>query len=242
MTFLNKVTHLRVLLIIGLLSSTLHTVQAQKKQQNLQYEDLKPYHFGFLIGVHNQDLIPTHSGVADADGNRWYGSVNQYEPGFTVGIVGDVRLSENFSLRSTPSIHFGSKKMTLYPDNASLKPVVANIRSNYVLIPLLVRYRGFRNDNYRPYVLSGFSVGVDMGRDKLEPLLLKPANLYWEIGAGMDFYMHDFKLVPELKLCLGIGDILVHKRNDQTEDSYEKYAKAFDAITSRLFVFSLQFE
>jgi len=215
---------------------------AQKKVQYLQYEDLKPYHFGFLIGMHTQDLILDHSGATDTNGNKWYGSVNNYTPGFSVGVIADLRLADFLSLRTTPTIHFGSKDVTLASDAAGSTPVSANVRSNYILLPLSLRYRGARTDNYRPYLMSGLSAGLDMGRDKQQPLLLQPINMYLEIGAGCDIYMPYFKLVPELKVCLGMGDILVHNRTDQSSDAFLKYTNAFDAITSRLIVFSVQFE
>ena len=215
---------------------------AQNKVQYLQYEDLKPYHFGFLIGLHTQDLIFQHSGIADLNGNRWYATVPAYTPGFTVGVIGDLRLADFLSLRLTPSIHFGSKEISLISDAPNAAIEKASIRSNYIMIPLSLRYRGARNNNYRPYIMSGFSAGIDMGRDKRQPLLLTPLNLYWEIGTGCDFYLPFFRLVPELKFCLGLGDILIHKRSDQDSETFAKYTNAFDGVTSRLVVFSLQFE
>jgi hypothetical protein len=230
------------LLLVVLVGGGLHPAQAQKKVQYLQYEDLKPYHLGFSVGMHTQDLILDHSGAIDVDGHKWYGSVDNYVPGFSVGVIADLRLTDFLSLRTTPAIHFGSKDISLHSDEAGSTPVVANIRSNYILVPLNLRYRGARTDNYRPYLLSGLSAGLDMGRDKQQPVLLQQVNLYWEIGAGMDIYMPYFKLVPELKVCLGLGDILVHDRTDQSSDAFLKYANAFDAITSRLIVFTMQFE
>jgi hypothetical protein len=230
------------LLLVILAGGIFHPAQAQKKVQYLQYEDLKPYHLGFSVGMHTQDLILDHSGAIDDDGHKWYGSVDNYMPGFSVGVIADLRLTDFLSLRTTPAIHFGSKDVSLHSDEAGSTPMVANVRSNYILVPLNLRYRGARMDNYRPYLLSGLSAGLDMGRDKQQPVLLQQVNLYWEIGAGMDIYMPYFKLVPELKVCLGLGDILVHNRTDQSSDAFLKYAKAFDAITSRLIVFSMQFE
>jgi hypothetical protein len=215
---------------------------AQNKVQYLQYEDLKPYHFGFLIGLNTQDLIFQHSGIADAKGNRWYASEPSYTPGFSVGVIGDLRLTDFLSLRSTPTIHFGSKDVALVSDAPNANIEYATIRSNYIMIPLSVRYRGARTNNYRPYIMSGFSVGVDMGRNKNEPILLQPLNAYWEIGTGCDFYLPYFRLVPELKFCLGLGDIFVHNRTDQDSETYLMYTNAFDKVTSRLLVFSLQFE
>ncbi len=228
--------------LLFLVACTIFVTHAQKHQQNLQYEDLKPYHFGFLVGIHTQDLTPEHSGIPDPDGNTWYGSVADYAPGFSVGVLGDLRLTNRLSLRSTPTIHFGNKIMTLHSDVAGVSPVESNIRSNYLLIPLNIRFRATRIDNYRPYIMSGFSAGFDMGRDKNQPILLQSINAYWEIGAGIDLYMPFFKLVPEVKFCLGLGDVMSHNRDSQSNASYSKYATGFNAITSRLLVFSLQVE
>jgi len=230
------------LLVLASLSFPFCFTTAQEKVQYLQYEDLKPYHFGFLIGMHTQDLILNHSGATDTNGEKWYGNIKNYTPGFSVGVIADLRLADFLSLRTTPAIHFGSKDVTLFSDATGSTPVIATIRSNYILVPLSLRYRGARTDNYRPYLMTGLSAGMDMGRDKQQPLLLQPIDMYWEIGAGCDIYMPYFRLVPELKVCLGMGDILVHNRTDQSSDAYIKYANAFDAITSRLIVFSVQFE
>jgi hypothetical protein len=235
-------SHRLNLLLSTLIACSILSLKAQQKVQYLQYEDLKPYHFGFLIGLHTQDLILNHSGAVDADGHKWYGNIPSYTPGFSVGVIGEVRITDFLGLRTTPTIHFGSKDILLMSDATDAVSTKASVRSNYFLVPLNLRYRGARTNNYRPYLMSGFSAGIDMGRDKREPILLKPINLYWEIGAGCDLYLPYFRLVPELKLCVGIGDIFVHNRSDQDSEAYQKYTDAFDAITSRLIVFSLQFE
>jgi hypothetical protein len=230
------------ILPLVLLLSFPDQLKAQKKVQYLQYEDLRPYHFGFLIGLHSQDLVFSHTGMADNDGKTWYASVPSYTPGFTVGVIGDLRIADFLSLRLTPEIHFGSKRVNLISDEAGALATNYPIRSNYIMLPLNLRYRGARSGNYRPYLMGGISAGVDMGRDKNVPILLSPINTYLELGLGCDFYLPFFKLVPELKFCLGMGDIMVHDRKDQGSEVFLKYTNAVDQITSRLLVFSLQFE
>ena len=217
-------------------SKTLH------KRQYLQYEDLRPYHFGFFVGLHSQDFQIDHSGAVDENGARWYGSVPAYTPGFSVGVLGDYRICDFLSARLTPSIHFGSKTMTLLSDQPDSRQTNVTIRSNYIMLPLSIRYRGARTDNYRPYLMTGLSLGIDAGSRKKEEILLKKMNCYWEMGVGCDLYMPYFRLVPELKFCLGLGDIFEHDRPDESSQAFVHYTNAFDRITSRLLVLSFQFE
>lgn len=216
--------------------------QAQHKRQFLQYEDLRPYHFGFSVGLHSQDFQILHTGALDAAGNRWYGNVPAYTPGFSVGVLGDYRLSDAFSLRLTPCIHFGSKNMNLFSDAPDSEIETVTIRSNYIMLPLLVRYRGARTNNYRPYIATGFSVGIDAGRRKNAAVELTTLNTYWELAFGCDLYMPYFRLVPEIKLCIGLDDIFQHDRLDEASQAFINYTNAFDRITSRLLVISFQFE
>lgn len=219
------------------------TLNAQNRQrQYLQYEDLRPYHFGFFVGFHTQDFQIEHSGMADENGHIWYGEVPAYTPGFSVGVLGDYRLSDAFSLRLEPSLHFGSKEISLLSDAPGSEVVTANIRSNYIMVPLLVRYRGARSGNYRPYLMTGFSVGLDAGIRKKEEIELKKLNAYWEFGFGCDLYMPYFRLVPELKLCLGLDDIFEHNRSGESSLAFIHYTNAFERMTSRLVVLSFQFE
>lgn len=216
--------------------------QAQHKRQFLQYEDLRPYHFGFSVGLHSQDFQILHTGALDAAGNRWYGNVPAYTPGFSVGVLGDYRLSDAFSLRLTPCIHFGSKNMNLFSDAPDSEIETVTIRSNYIMLPLLIRYRGARTNNYRPYIATGFSVGIDAGRRKNAAVELTTLNTYWELAFGCDLYMPYFRLVPEIKLCIGLDDIFQHDRLDEASQAFINYTNAFDRITSRLLVISFQFE
>lgn len=216
--------------------------QAQHKRQFLQYEDLRPYHFGFSVGLHSQDFQILHTGALDAEGKRWYGNVPAYTPGFSVGVLGDYRLSDAFSLRLTPCIHFGSKNMNLFSDAPDSEIETVTIRSNYIMLPLLVRYRGARTNNYRPYIATGFSVGIDAGRRKNAAVELTTLNTYWELAFGCDLYMPYFRLVPEIKLCIGLDDIFQHDRLDEASQAFVNYTNAFDRITSRLLVISFQFE
>lgn len=232
------------IILICLLSMLLRgmPLSAQQKVQYLQYEDLRKYHFGFHVGLHAQDLQITHSGAKDINGAAWYGSIPSYTPGFSVGVLGDYRICDFLSLRTTPSIHFGNKNMAFVSDQTDCPVENITVRSNYIMIPVSIRYRGARTNNYRPYLMTGFSIGIDAGIRKHEEIQLKKLNSYWEFGVGCDLYMPFFRLVPELKFCLGLDDVFQHERSDAGSDAFVHYTNAFDKITSKLIVLSFQFE
>ena len=240
---MNRAKNILTLLLLAL---TVGHGAAQNRQksrvQYLPYEDLRLYHFGFFVGTHVQNLQIEHSGFIDEDGHQWFGSIPSYTPGFTVGVLADLRVADFLSLRLSPSINFGSKEIALISDAPDAEAVYSTIRSNYVMIPLSVRYRGARTNNFRPYLITGPSLGIDVGSRKQEPVILKRLNLYWEFGFGCDLYLPYFKLVPEVKFCLGLNDVFEHDRLDEGSIPFLHYTQAFDRMTSRLFVLSFQFE
>lgn len=236
----NKI-HIFLIILLAIFCQN-KTIKSQNNFQNLQYEDLKRYHFGFSLGIHTQDLIINNSGMVSSHGNTYYTSIPSYQPGFYVGVLGDLRLSNHFNLRIEPSLLFGNKiakTESAYKNEPMLR---TEIRSNYLLLPLLIKYRGSRSSNYRPYFITGLSAGIDMSSDKEQAFLLKNVNYYYEIGFGYDFYLPYFKLVPELKLCIGLNDIFEHKRTDQNAEIYQKYSESISSMHSRILILAFHFE
>ena len=71
---------------------------------------------------------------------------------------------------------------------------------------------------------------------------MKPFDCYIEIGMGCDFYLPFFKLIPELKFCFGLADILKKDRNDLIDNSLQKFTKSLDGASSKMIVLTLYFE
>ena len=125
-------------------------------------------------------------------------------------------------------------------------PVVSmystSVRSNYLTFPLDVKYSAFRVNNYRPYLIGGIYGAFDLGRKKGNPILLKGTDFGVEFGIGCDIYLPFFKLIPELKFCFGLSDVVKHKRNDLVDPLDIKYTQAVSKAFSRLVVLSIYFE
>ena len=70
------------------------------KLQNRPYIDLRKFHYGFMIGLHNESLHLKNNGLTDPEtGDQWLASNNRFDPGFTVGILGEWRLHKHIGLR-----------------------------------------------------------------------------------------------------------------------------------------------
>ena len=217
-------------------------LQAQRRRpQNQPYVDYKRYHFGFHVGLHTQDLILTNSGVAGADGKTWFAEIPAYTPGFSVGVIGDLFLNPVLSVRLTPTVHFGDKRLT-FIDPQTKEQFATSLRSNYLAIPIDFKYTAMRLNNYRPYMLAGVFTQFDMGRKRGYPMLLRGVDYGVEFGLGCDIYLPYFKLCPELKFCFGLADVLEPDRSDLANPLDRVYSQALSRATSRLIVLTFNFE
>lgn len=231
----------RLLLLIYVLCLATSGVMAQKeKVKNQPYADLKLFHLGFHVGLHSQDLLLTHTGVA-TNGETWFAEIPSYSPGFSVGVIGDMYLNPYFNLRFTPSINFGDKKLMLREQTTGEEFETA-VRSSYLTFPLAVKYTAVRLNNYRPYLIGGLYGAFDLGRKKGNPVMMKGKDFGLEFGIGCDIYLPFFKLCPELKFSFGLVNLLEKDRPDLTDPEIIKYTNSLSKATSRMVTLTFNFE
>ena len=71
----------------------------------------------------------------------------------------------------------------------------------------------------------------------------KPFDTYLTIGFGCDFYLPYFKLIPELKFCFGLADILKKDRPELVEEPAKlDFTRSLDKVKSRMIVLTFYFE
>jgi hypothetical protein len=239
---------IRLLAIICVCNLAVAGVWAQRqKPKNQPYADMKWYHLGFHIGLHTQDLILTNSGAIASDGQVWFAEIPSYSPGFSVGVLSDLYLNPYLNLRFSPTVHFGDKIVAAvtqdYKENQNREAMMtAAVRSNYLTLPLDLKYSALRLNNHRPYVLGGVYAAFDMGRKKGEPILLKGFDYGVEFGFGCDIYLPFFKLCPEIKFCFGLPNLLETDRRDLTHDADLIMTQALTRASSRMVVLTFNFE
>jgi hypothetical protein len=188
------------------------------------------------------DFNLSHTGVADEEGKIWYGEQTSLSAGFTVGIISDLKLASWLNLRFTPVLMFGDRKLTFIDDEGVRKNEIVSVRSTLINFPLLLKVRGHRYGNYRPYLIGGVSATLDLGRQRENVIMLNQLDYGIEFGIGFDFYLPYFKLAPELKMYLGFNDMLERDRPEIANRSDLKYTNAIQKLTSRLFILSFNFE
>lgn len=231
----------KLLYILLLFLLPLAALAQERKVQNKPYIDYRRLHYGFFVGTHVQDIEFVNNGFVTENGEEWYVDVAQYSPGFSVGVLADLRLNSYFSLRLLPTMHFGQNNLIFREQNSG-EQSKQQIRTTYIALPLHVKCAAERFNNYRPYVTVGVSPMVNLTVKKQQQLLVKRFDTMIEVGFGCDFYLPFFKLIPELKFSFSPLNVLQKERNDLLDANYIKFTQSVDKISSKMITLSLYFE
>ena len=196
------------------------TASAQQRRiKNKPFIDERRFHYGFFLGVHDQGLKLRDNGYINPEtGEQWLAENDTQNFGFSVGILGEWRLTKNLGLRVTPSMHFGSKHIK-FRNLQTQTTESQDLKSCFIGVPVALKIAAPRFNNYRPYVVCGAQPMFDLTSKKHARLSTKPFDTMLEVGIGCDFYLPFFKLIPELKFSFGLADVLDRKRNDLTDAS-----------------------
>lgn len=218
------------------------TAAQRSRVKNDPAYDKKPLHFGFTVGLNTMDFGTVISESAYLD-TALFADVTRLKPGFNINIVSNLRMNEYFDLRFLPGIGFGQRNLVYYSGRQKVG-TVQKLESSYLEFPLVVKYKSTRINNYRPYLLGGLNYRIDLAArkeyDDAEDLYLrlKRADLFYEIGFGIDFYLRYFKFSTELKLATGTRDILM----DDPNATHPEYVNTIGRLRSNIFILSFHFE
>lgn len=236
-------THIIVMVMMAVCLAA--AAQDNDKILNRQYADMKPIHFGFSVGMALQNLAITNNGYITDDGNAWVADVPDHSPGFTVGMLADLRLNKYFNLRFTPGMQFGNKVVKFRDANnpEQTKLESQNVKSTYIVMPLDVKYSALRYHNLRPYFIGGVMGVFDISKTRSEQLKFAKSDVMLSVGFGCDFYLPYFKFCPEVKFCFGLRDILQRKRPDLEDNpTMENFTKSIGKVTNNMVVVTFYFE
>lgn len=229
-------------LLLMLFALTLGAKAQQRVVQNKPFIDERQWHYGFHIGLHDQSLKLINNGFIDpATGAQWMAENDRQNFGFSVGVLGDWRITRQIALRVSPGLHFGSKHITFrnQVDGARLSQ---DMKSTFVAVPIDLKVAAPRFNNYRPYLVGGFSAMYDMTSSRGELLRTNALQTFVQVGLGCDFYLPFFKLNPELKFYFGLGNVLRRNRPDLTDASQQVFTQSLTKATPGMVVLTFYFE
>ena len=253
-----------LLTAITLTAATLLNAQFRSNSDSEWYrteQDEKKFSFGYYLGVNTMSykISPKaqYNEIPDAtstdDGVNQYGLVyldQQTKFGFSVGLIGKLKINDRFSLKTEPGVHFGQRTLIFtnidVSEGSGLEPKYnhRDVKSTYIDVPLLLNYTGERWFNSRPYIQAGFGYANNLQSNEnkeddnsAKVFRTNANNFNWQAEMGIELYFKRFKLTPSLKGIFFLNNELVPDK-----PGTEGYANTINSLKTRALVFSLKFE
>lgn len=179
---------------------------------NLENFDKKRWSWGYFLGMNNYDFrFEYERDETDI--------LIQRNLGFNIGLIGNLRITEYIDLRLEPGVIF-TNRILEFPQFEENRDRIREVESNYVHVPLLVKFSTKRVNNFKPFVLIGGSVAHNLSSNQDNPsdntagqFRSKDWTTYLEVGFGIDFYTEYFKFSPSIRGVFGQSDELVKDGN-----------------------------
>lgn len=174
--------------------------------------------WGYFLGINNYDFnFNYNDNLRDIYVKR--------SPGFSVGLIGNVRVNDFIDLRLEPGLLITTRELyysqTYFQGSAfTSADLIREVKSTYIHIPLLVKVSTKRVNNFKPFVVGGISTALNLSSNETNPndnsngqFRTTSNNLFYELGFGIDFYLYNFKFTPSIRGLFGIKDELVRDDN-----------------------------
>ncbi|WP_034041341.1 porin family protein [Wocania ichthyoenteri] len=171
--------------------------------------------WGYFLGINNYDFnFDYNEDLRDIYVKR--------SPGFSVGLIGNLRINKFIDLRLEPGLLITTRELyysqTYFEGVPDLKnsDLTREVKSTYIHIPLLVKFSTKRINNFKPFIVGGFSTALNLSSNETNPndnsngqFRTKKNMLFYELGFGIDLYLYNFKFTPSIRGLFAINDELV---------------------------------
>lgn len=169
--------------------------------------------WGYFLGFNNYDFnFDYNEDLRDIYVRR--------STGFNVGLIGNIRVNSFIDLRLEPGLLITTRELNYsrsYFDGTERdSDLIREVKSTYIHIPLLVKISTKRVNNFKPFIVGGFSTALNLSSNETNPNDNKNGqfrttknSLFYELGFGIDFYLYNFKFTPSIRGIFGINDELI---------------------------------
>ena len=183
----------------------------RERVENLPTFDDRKIHYGFYLGINQNDfkLNLRNSTIFEAD------ITVESTYGFNVGLIAELRLHKNLSVRLEPGLVSNSKKIVFNHLTTSSNPQdsIREIGSTYLHFPVVFKFSTDRYKNIRPYLLAGVSYDHNFSSNEANQddnsagqFRMKTSNFMYEVGIGIDIYLAFFKFSPSIRGVFAINN------------------------------------
>lgn len=202
-----------LIFILSLFISANLWSQRKDRVEYRQNWDKQLVFWGYYLGLNKKDYK-----ISYKQSNRYIEVTPSV--GFNVGLIGDLRLHKNVSLRLEPGLSSNSKELAFTYIPGGQKDSIREVNATYLRIPLLLKLNTDRYDNVRPYLIGGVSYDYNFSSNQDNPddnysgeFRMKKNNFMYEIGAGIDIYLPYFIFSPSIRGVFAINNELVRDNN-----------------------------
>ena len=139
--------------------------------------------------------------------------------GFSVGLIGEMRLNEFLDLRFEPGLYYNARTLGFpgfLDTDQGRRDALREVKSTYINFPLLLKVSTRRYGNFKPFLVAGPSASLNLGSNEQSlddnssgTFRLKKWTYNYELGFGIDFYLEYFKFTPSVRGVFGVTDELV---------------------------------
>lgn len=229
------------LLFLGMFLFTQAQFRNRDRQDRRQEQDFYQYSYGFYLNLNQFDyklVLDPKYGMKDKE------NLVQTKPtySFGAGLIGRMRLNDNFDLRIEPGLQFVERELTFKTQS---NDQIRRVKSTYVDIPIMLEIHADRWYNSRPYAAAGLNYLVNLqsnssATDDNQQGIFRSTthNFAWSAEAGIQFYFSRFKLTPAFRGTFAFNNEIV--ADNAGTPPY--WTAAISTMQTRAFMFVLKFE
>ncbi|MFV0540558.1 MAG: porin family protein [Aestuariibaculum sp.] len=219
---------MRHIVVLMLVFICYQTANAQLfKKEKITYDanqgkgttDYNLLRWGYFLGFNNYDFnFDYNEDLRDIYVKR--------STGFNVGLIGNLRINNFLDLRLEPGLYMTTRELHFaesdFPEGGSYtsSDFLREVKSTYIHIPLLLKISTKRLNNFKPFIVGGASTALNLSSnegsrdDNANGQFRSKKNMFfYELGFGIDFYLHNFKFTPSIRGVFAINDELVRDKD-----------------------------
>ncbi|WP_299361250.1 porin family protein [Winogradskyella sp.] len=186
----------------------------EKVANNIDNLDKKFLSWGYFLGFNQYDFkFNYNEDLKDILVDKTFG--------FHLGLIGDMRINNYMNLRLEPGVFFTTRNL-MYDESYfagqdfSASDLLREVRSTYIHVPLLLKISTKRINNFKPFIIGGFSTALNLSSNEDNPddnsggeFRMKRNTYFYEIGFGIDLYLLYFKFTPSIRAIFSMNNEIV---------------------------------